>query len=64
LLPYSASYWSEKPEEGKEIANSLWNSGKIIQPRIGDNVPQEWGIILSPEGSVKLAEMGTRWIDI
>ncbi len=46
------------------IANRLWDAGKIIQPRIGDKVPSEWGVILNNEGVVQFGEMGRNWIDI
>lgn len=34
---YSESYWSNNPEEASNIAWKLWNSGKIIQPRLTNN---------------------------
>jgi hypothetical protein len=33
---YSETYWSNDPALGIEIANRLWNSGKIFQPRLLD----------------------------
>ena len=69
LETHSEECWNRKTQEGKAIANRLWKNGKIIQPRNGDYVPQEWNIILDNQGAVQLGshigDIGiTYWIDI
>jgi hypothetical protein len=34
---YSETYWKTNPKEGKAIARRLWDSGKIVQPRLENN---------------------------
>jgi hypothetical protein len=61
---YRSSYWSQDPDTGEQAARALINSGRILQPRLGQSLGDyAQHIKLMQGGVVALGEMGTNWID-
>ena len=64
ITNYRNSYWSKNPDKGEQIARHLINSGKIIQPRLGESLGQHAQFIpLMDGGVVALGEIDSNWID-
>jgi hypothetical protein len=60
---YLESYWLDFPE-AEQIAWSFIDSGRVIQPCLGESLgPLEGKIPLMQNGSVYLGKFGAIWID-